>query len=70
MSKRLVRTVRAMIGIEPYKVSGKKSLFMKQSENPLKLNWNESTISFSQKAAEGIFEAANQTAFKGIRRQQ
>lgn len=56
-SKQPVKTARAVMDLAPYKVSNQKPLFMKQSENPLKLDWNESTISPSPKVAEAIFEA-------------
>ena len=56
-SKKPVRIARAVMDMAPYKVSNQKPLFMKQSENPLKLDWNESTISPSPKVAEAIVEA-------------
>ena len=34
--------------LEPYKVSNQKPLFMNNDNNPLKLDWNESTVAPSQ----------------------
>ena len=52
-----VRIARAVMDLAPYKVSNQKPLFMKPSENPLKLDWNESTIAPSPKVVEAILEA-------------
>lgn len=43
--------------LEPYKVSNQKPLFMDKSDNPLKLDWNESTIPPSPKVIDAIQSA-------------
>lgn len=45
--------------LEPYKVSNQKPLFMDRSSNPLKLDWNESTIGPSPKVIAKVTEFLN-----------
>ncbi|HEX2896429.1 MAG TPA: histidinol-phosphate transaminase [candidate division Zixibacteria bacterium] len=59
MAKRLVRINRAVMDLEPYQVSNQKPLFMDKSETPLKLDWNESTVSPSPKVKEALAKTLN-----------
>ncbi|MGH8014970.1 MAG: aminotransferase class I/II-fold pyridoxal phosphate-dependent enzyme, partial [Candidatus Zixiibacteriota bacterium] len=54
MTKRLVRICRAVMDLEPYKVSNQKPLFMSKENKPLKLDWNESTIPPSPKVIDAL----------------
>ncbi len=56
MAKRLVRINRAVMDLEPYQVSNQKPLFMEKAENPLKLDWNESTVAPSPKVKEALLK--------------
>ena len=62
MIKKLVRISKAVMDLEPYRVSNQKPLFMDQSDNPLKLDWNESTVRPSPKVIDAITEALNETS--------
>lgn len=54
-NKKPVRIARAVMDLAPYKVSNQKPLFMKQSENPLKLDWNERTIGLGKPDRESVY---------------
>jgi len=57
MTKRLVRISRAVMDLEPYKVSNQKPLFLPDSKSALKLDWNESTVPPSPKVIEALTSA-------------